>query len=95
MCWLGYLVEYPRRYKHWPSLEKGDNVKDPVWPNVQVWDEAVRCPECVLWGFEIQLSGKVINRRNQCWATLAQQSRDKDAVHPATYFYQEEAKDAA
>lgn len=94
MCWLGYMVEYPRRYKHWPSLEKSDNVKDPVWTNVQIWDEAVRCPECVLWGFEIRMSGKVIHRRNQRWAALAQQGRDKDTVHPTLYFHREDAKDA-
>jgi hypothetical protein len=73
MCWLGYPVEHPRRYKPWLSLEKCEAAMDPAI--VKSWDEEVRCPECVLWGFEILLSGKIIRKRNQHWAALIQQDR--------------------
>jgi hypothetical protein len=87
MCWLGYPVKHPGRYNPWPSLEKRDAVTDPVWTNVQSWDEEVRCPECVLWGFEIQLSGKFIKRRNQHRAALTQQGHGSDAMLRAISFY--------
>jgi hypothetical protein len=73
MCWLGYPVEHPRRYKPWLPLEKYEAATDPVM--VQSWDEKVRCPECVLWGFEILLSWKIIRKRNEHWAALIQQDR--------------------
>jgi hypothetical protein len=88
MCWLGYPIKHPRRYNPWPSLVKHDAATDPIWTNVQSWDEEVRCPECVLWGFEIQLSGKIIKKRNQHWAALTQQGRGSDAVLRAISFYQ-------
>lgn len=85
MCWLGYPVEHPRSNKPWPLSEAGDDVPDRT--DVPSWDEEVRCPECVLWGFEIQLSGKIIKRRNQHRAALAQQGHGTDAVMKAISFY--------
>jgi hypothetical protein len=73
MCWLGYPVKHPGRYKPWSSLEKCEAIMDPAI--VKSWDEEVRCPECVLWGFEIQLSWRIIRKRNQHWAALIQQDR--------------------
>jgi hypothetical protein len=87
MCWLGYPVEHPQCYKPWSSLEKSNAATDPVWTNLRSWDEEVRCPECVLWGFEIQLSEKIIKKRNQHWAALTKQSRGTDAIFKAASFY--------
>jgi hypothetical protein len=76
----GYPVKDPLRYKPWPPLENCDTVTDPAWNNIQCWDEEVRCPECVLWRFEIQLSGKIIKKRNRRWDARTQQEDCKGAT---------------
>ena len=88
MCWLGYPIERPRRCNPWPSLDTSEIVPDPILTNVQDWDEEVRCPECVLWGFEIQLSAKIIKRRNQDRAASTQLHHDTNAILEIVSLYQ-------